>query len=190
MGQHADDAIDAMMMGMGGYHHSGYHGRPSKGKRNPNRLNGTGTPNWKGGNRMDNREVTKKFKMVPGTSGEQSLVIETGVYKEVIAVSFNRSKMRARGFIKSRDSLYNRAGYNEKEVINLHDIFMSLTTVLNNLYSADLLYEESYNNVMDAYEPFINEALDYSEIEGMLDSDGINSTKKKRISRRERGVKK
>lgn len=133
------------------------------------------------------KEVKNIFKLFTGKGDQYAITVEQGVHKETIAVSFDRSKYRAKGFIKTKESIFNSHSNDVKEVINMHNVFTSLVNLLNNLHSADLLIEVQYNTVIDAYEPFIFEALDFSEIEPFLEKDsGLNIKKKKRISRRGR----
>lgn len=128
------------------------------------------------------REVAKRFKVIAGEKGEYSVVLEQGAYRETIAVTFGRAKYRARGFSVKTDNLYE----NTKDVINMHDIVHAMVNLLNNLYSCGLLLEDNYNNVLDALEPFLDEALDFSEVEPYLEETNINANKKKRIKRKER----
>lgn len=138
--------------------------------------------------KVPNAEVENLFKseLAMTEEGEFLLVIERGMYREVVAVSFAYPHYRSKGFYAERkSSIFAKEADTDKMVINMREIFNSLTTLLNNLASADLLNEEAYNNVMDGFEPFIYEALDFSEIEGMLGkTSGLKDGKKKRIKAR------
>ena len=185
MGEIADHYIDRMLDN---------HMYPRRGRGMPhNRIsreeyNRKQNAKQRGGNNVAEREVKKRFKSLPGNNGEYSIVIEQGVYRETVAVSFDKKKYRARGFLvkdEEKTSYYD-ANAGMKEVINMHDIFANLANLLNNLYSADLMSEDTYNAAIDGYEPFISEALEYAEIEGYLEPSTINNNKKKRIKRREK----
>jgi hypothetical protein len=174
VGEIADEMIDSMLFGK---IPSSYTSR--KGSRKMN-SNSNSYPQYE-------REVAKIFKMQTADNGQYAVVVEKGVHKEVIITSFDRSKFRAKGFIKTNESIFNRNFNDVKEIINMHDMFQALVNALNNLYSADLLIETQYNALLDGFEPFIFEALDFSEFTSYLEKDSsLNANKKKRISRRGR----
>jgi hypothetical protein len=174
MGEIADEMIDSILFGKRSASYSNKKGNNNMYNNNSN------YPQYE-------REVAKIFKMQNADNGQYAVVVEKGVHKEVIITSFDRSKFRAKGFIKTNESIFNRNFNDVKEIINMHDVFQGLVNALNNLYSADLLIETQYNALLDGFEPFIFEALDFSEFTSYLEKDSsLNANKKKRISRRGR----
>jgi hypothetical protein len=177
MGDIADYYVEQMITGNSSV--GSYYPKTRKRKESDSNMYGNKQPNYE-------RQVKKVFKMINGDNGEYGVIVEQGISKETIAVSFDRSKFRAKGFISQKESLFNSSYKDVKEVINMHEVMSSLVTVLNNLYSADLLSEDMYNNVIDGYEPFLYEALAYEEFKNFLEPSSIGSNKKKRVSRRGR----
>jgi hypothetical protein len=152
----------------------------SKGERKP-------MYNRNSGNYDYEKDVKRIFKMQTAENGQYAVSVEKGVHKEIIAISFDKAKYRAKGFIKTSESLFNQGQNTVKEIINMHEVITSMVNLLNNLFSADLLTEDQYNLVMDAFEPFLYEALDFTEVEPFLEKDSaLNKNKKKRITRRGR----
>lgn len=133
-------------------------------------------------------EVEQLFRVetIDSEEGEFSVVIERGMYREVVAVSYAYPHYRERKFYAGRKSnIFSKEADTDKMVIYMSGIFESMATLLNNLASADLLTEDVYNNAVDGFEPFIYEALDYSEIQSLIGkTSGLKDGKKKRIKAR------
>lgn len=200
MGEIADYYVEQMMMGNApvGTHHG--HGNRQRGKQNMNhpkrpdnwhRMSYREREIWEKqvaeeARRAGMKEVVKKFKLINGENSQFAIIIEQGMHRETVAVSFDKSKYRAKGFIKAKEGVFNSFGNSEiKEVIDMREIFNSMVTILNNLVSADLLVEKQYDSVLEAFEPFILEALAFEEIESMIENgSGIRAGKKKKIFRR------
>lgn len=137
------------------------------------------------------KEVKLAFKNSKSEEGEFQLTLTKGLLSEVVAVSFSYPHYEREGFYSERQkSVFSKDEREAKIVIDMKVVFDSLVNLLNNLLSADKLNEETYNNVMDGFEPFILEALDFSEIEPLLDTErGLKSGRKKRISKTSRKAK-
>lgn len=118
--------------------------------------------------------------------GEFSLVLERGMYREIVAVSYAYPHYRSQGFYTGRkSSVFSKDLDSDKMVIDMRGVFQSLALLLNNLASADKLTEDTYNSALDGYETFLYEALDFSEIESLIGkTSGLKDGKKKRIKAR------
>ena len=133
---------------------------------------------------MVERDMKTYFKVESHEEGEKVLVLERGMMKEAVAVSFSFPHYRKEGFyVERKSNVFSKELDTEKMTVDMGKVFNALCTLLNNLLSSEKLSEDTYNAALDGFESFILEALDYSEIAPMLDTArGLKSGKKKRIA--------
>jgi hypothetical protein len=142
------------------------------------------TPVPKGAKKMPVEEG-KLFKVVTGKDDVVAVVIEYGLKREPIIESYPRSMYRLKGFTKVSQfaSGYNRTG---TDIFSMRGLFDQLCNLLNTHHACDYLTEDQYMKVLEAYEPYIHQALAFEEFEELVDSSSVElpNSKKKAIFRR------
>ena len=135
-------------------------------------------------NMLPKTEVKTMFTVRNEEEGEKVLYLTRGMASEAVAVSYSYPHYKREGFYAEKKSNVFAKEMDEQRItVSMGEVFGALAVTLNNLLASEKLTEENYNKLLDGYEPFILEALDFEEIEPMLDTErGLKSGRKKRIS--------
>jgi len=111
------------------------------------------------------------------------ILIEKGLKREPIITSTPLREYRSKGYrITQPNTPYTNR---HTDLVNMQSTFTHLRNYLNTLHKTDLLFEKQYDKVLEAFEPFIDEALAFEEFESMIEPQTkIASGKKKKIFKR------
>ncbi|AEZ50463.1 hypothetical protein F400_gp016 [Bacillus phage BCD7] len=132
---------------------------------------------------------TKVFKLMQDTNngGRQVIVLEDGLRREPVITGIHPSRYVNEGFKVRDDAFYSRNTY--KNVVNVQTVFNNITSTLNTYNDLGDLSEEKYDEILQAFDRFIQEAIEYEEIADNVSSNAleIKQNRKKKVFRRKRG---
>lgn len=133
------------------------------------------------------KERVFKLMQDSNNGGRQVIVLEDGLRREPVITGIHPSRYVNEGF-KVRDNAYSYST-TYKNVVNVQTVFNNIVHTLNVYNELGDLSEGKYDEILQAFDRFIQEAIEYDEIADTVSSNAleIKQNRKKKVFRRKRG---